>query len=232
MNTIKVVFTERNKYLNNLDKIIEEEHISNSEMNKSKILYSADGCKRLILFYNIFIISFLMTFQGFSQPATQYFIQNSTIRFVSNASLERIEAVSTELRGIIDISSNSFAFSVNNTSFRGFNSQLQEEHFNENYLESKTPKCTFSGKIIDDIDFNKDGTYIIRAKGILNVKGIGQERIIKSTVAVKGKEVFISGEFVILLADHEIRIPRIVQQKIAPEIEVRIQAKLVGGEKQ
>ncbi|MBK9318320.1 MAG: YceI family protein [Bacteroidetes bacterium] len=219
--------------MNNLDKIIEEEHISNSEMNKSKILYSADGCKRLILFYNIFIISFLMTFQGFSQPATQYFIQNSTIRFVSNASLERIEAVSTELRGIIDISSNSFAFSVNNTSFRGFNSQLQEEHFNENYLESgKHPKCTFSGKIIDDIDFNKDGTYIIRAKGILNVKGIGQERIIKSTVAVKGKEVFISGEFVILLADHEIRIPRIVQQKIAPEIEVRIQAKLVGGEKQ
>ncbi len=212
---------------------MDEECISVSEMIKSKILNSLDGCKRLVLFYNIFVISILMSFQAYSQPVTQYFIQNSTIRFVSNASLERIEAVSTDLRGIIDISSNSFAFSVNNTSFRGFNSQLQEEHFNENYLESgKYPKCTFSGKIIDNIDFSKDGTYIIRAKGILNIKGIGQERIIKSSIAIKGKEVFISCEFVILLADHEIRIPRIVQQKIAPEIEVSIQAKLFGGEKQ
>jgi hypothetical protein len=29
-----------------------------------------------------------------------------------------------------------------------------------------------------------------------------------------------------LLADHEIRIPRIVQQKIAPEIKIGVKAKL------
>lgn len=219
--------------MNNLDKTIDEVWISVFEMIKAKFLLLMQDWKHPLLAYKVLIINILFSLQSFSQSGNQFFIQNSTIRFVSNASLERIEAVSTELRGIIDISSNSFAFSVNNTSFRGFNSQLQEEHFNENYLESgKHPKCTFSGKLIDNIDFSKDGTYIIRAKGILNVKGIGQERIIKSTIVVKGKEIFISSEFVILLADHEIRIPRIVQQKIAPEIEVRIQAKLVGGEKQ
>ncbi len=51
-------------------------------------------------------------------------------------------------------------------SFQGFNSTLQREHFNENYIESdKYPEARFSGKVIEDIDFSKDGTYIIRAKG-------------------------------------------------------------------
>jgi len=218
--------------LNNLDKIIGSGRVSVFQMIKTKGVCSMEGSKRLVKVYNMLIISILISLNGFSQSDGRFFIYNSTVRFISNASLERIEAVSNDLRGIIDINSNSFAFSISNTSFKGFNNQLQEEHFNENYMESgKYPKCTFSGKLIDNIDFKKDGRYMVRAKGILNIKGIGQERIINSTISVKGNEVFISCEFMVLLVDHEIRIPRIVQQKIAPEIEISIQAKLKGGEK-
>jgi hypothetical protein len=104
---------------------------------------------------------------------------------------------------------------------------LQKDHFNENYIESdKNPSCLFSGKIIDEINFMKDGTYLVRVKGILNVKGVPQERIIKSTIWVKGDDIFIECDFGVLLADHEIRIPRIVQQKIAPEIKIGVKAKL------
>ncbi|MBP7166819.1 MAG: YceI family protein [Bacteroidia bacterium] len=131
------------------------------------------------------------------------------------------------MKGVIDTDTRSFAFSVSNESFQGFNSDLQKDHFNENYIESdKNPSCLFSGKIIDDINFLKDGTYLVRVKGILNIKGIPQERIIKSTIWVKGNDIFIECDFGVLLADHEIRIPRIVQQKIAPEIKISVKAKL------
>ncbi len=39
-------------------------------------------------------------------------------------------------------------------SFKGFNSALQKEHFNENYMESENfPYASFEGKIIEDIDY-------------------------------------------------------------------------------
>ena len=161
------------------------------------------------------------------QAQNRYFIVNSDVTFVSEAALERIEAKSSEMKGVIDTDTRSFAFSVSNESFDGFNSVLQKDHFNENYIESdKNPSCLFSGKIIDEINFLKDGTYLVRVKGILNIKGIPQERIIKSTIWVKGNDIFIECDFGVLLADHEIRIPRIVQQKIAPEIKISVKAKL------
>lgn len=82
--------------------------------------------------------------------------------------LELIEARSIELKGLIDPAKQTFAFSVSTNSFEGFNSKLQREHFNENYLESaKYPKSTFTGKIIEKVDFTTNGEHIICAKGKL-----------------------------------------------------------------
>lgn len=178
------------------------------------------------------ILVLFLTNSPFLNAQNRYFIVNSEVTFISEAPLERIEAKSTEMKGVVDTDTRSFAFSVSNESFEGFNSVLQKDHFNENYIESdKNPSCLFSGKIIDEINFQKDGTYLVRVKGILNVKGIPQERIIKSTIWVKGEDIFIECDFVVLLSDHEIRIPRIVQQKIAPEIKIKVKAKLKKGGK-
>ena len=52
---------------------------------------------------------------------------------------------------------------------------MQKEHFNENYLESdKYPDATFAGKIIEDVDFTKNNTITVRAKGILTIHGVPQ----------------------------------------------------------
>ena len=162
-----------------------------------------------------------------SAQQNRYFVKSSKVIFISKAPLETIKAISTELKGVIDAATRSIAFSVANTSFEGFNSPLQQDHFHENYVESeKFPHCTFSGKIIDDVDFSREGVYPVRVKGILNVKGIGQEKIIKGTITVKGNELLISCSFNVNVVDHEIRIPRIVQQKIAPVIEVSLTARL------
>jgi len=153
---------------------------------------------------------------------------NGTINFISNAELELIKASSDKLQGIIDPANNQFAFSIPVQSFKGFNSDLQREHFNEKYMESeKYPRITFTGKIIEQIDYTTDGNYEVRAKGDLDIHGQKQTRIIKSKVDISGKVLTIVADFKVPLADHNISIPRIVNQKIATEIEVNVKADMM-----
>lgn len=182
-------------------------------------------------FRNFLLLAGIFFF--FDQPCVNgqtgklYFITSSRITFTSKAPLETITATSEKMKGVVDVSSKSVAFSVHNQSFVGFNSPLQQDHFHENYIESeKYPDCTFSGKIIDDFDTKTDGNYPVRVKGLLNVKGIGVERIVKGTISVKGDELWMTASFFVPLSDHDIRIPRIVQQKIAPDVEISFQVRL------
>lgn len=160
--------------------------------------------------------------QLFAQPSVFGF-SSGTIRFVSVAPLETISASTNEIKGLLNTSDNTFAFSVSNKSFTGFNSALQQEHFNENYMESdKYPFSTFSGKIIESVDLTKPGNYEVRAKGVLDIHGIKHDRIIRCKVQVDNNQVSIKSQFIVLLEDHKIAIPRIVNQKLFPEINVSV----------
>jgi polyisoprenoid-binding protein YceI len=168
------------------------------------------------------------TVPGWSQPDI-YTIEVGNINFTSNAPLEIIKASSSRLRGAIDISEGTFALTVPVSSFEGFNNPLQRTHFNENYMESsRYPNAVFRGKIIEEIDFSHPGQYQVRAKGNLEIHGIGRERIIRGDLKVTGDHLEISSRFIVLLREHDISIPKIVYQNIAEEIEVSISAKLVG----
>ncbi|MFM2155944.1 MAG: hypothetical protein RL516_693 [Bacteroidota bacterium] len=157
-----------------------------------------------------------------------YSIKSSKVVFKSEAELETITAESTALTGLVDPNNKNFAFSISNKSFEGFNSALQKEHFNDNYMESdKYPTTTFTGRIIDDIDFKKNGTYLIRVKGMFKIKGVTKEELIKGNIEVSPSGLKLNTSFSVALSDYEIRIPRIVNQKIAPDIKVNIQATLV-----
>lgn len=166
---------------------------------------------------------------GYSGVQAQVFaVFKSEVSFQSDAPHEILKAsASGALKGIIDFNKRTFAFTIPMKSFDGFNSPLQKEHFNENYVESeKHPTASFSGRIIEEDDFLKDGNYSLRAKGKLNVHGIEQERIIKCDIQVKGGLIKIKSLFSVLLADHDIKIPRIVHEKLASEIKINLLAEL------
>jgi hypothetical protein len=153
---------------------------------------------------------------------------NGDISFMSNAELELIKASSRQMQGLIDQLTNQFAFTVDIKTFKGFNSELQREHFNEKYLESETyPKGKFFGKIIESIDFTVDGNYEVRAKGELEIHGVKQTRIIKAKILTKNGSLKVQAHFTIPLSDHNIEVPSIVRQKIATEIEVDVLATMV-----
>lgn len=157
-----------------------------------------------------------------------FVVSTGSVEFSSDAPLEMIEASSNQLTGLLKISDRSFAFRVPMISFEGFNSSLQQTHFNENYMESaKYPHTFFEGKIIEEIDFNTPGTYNVRGKGSFTSHGIKQERIIKCKLVISSGKIKVFSEFTVLLDDHNIKIPTVVSQKIAEEILINVNLELV-----
>jgi len=156
-----------------------------------------------------------------------YMCKDGNTKFTSEAPLELIKAQSNKTIGALDCANKNVAFSINVDSFEGFNSGLQKEHFKENYLETmKYNYATFKGKIIEDIDFTKNGTYTVRAKGTFNIHGTEKEKIIKTKITVKDKEILVETNFEVPLEDHNIRVPKVVNQKIASVIIVDVKANL------
>lgn len=175
------------------------------------------------------LIAIFLSQSNFSQDSEQnlYKTNSGFVKFVSDAPLEIISAESNLLRGLVDPDERTFAFRLEVKTLKGFNSPLQQEHFYENYMETDDyPNATFSGKIIEDLDETNTGWQSIRAKGTLEIHGISQERIIKCDLRFNGSELEVKSVFTVLLSDHNITIPKLVYQKIAEEINVKIEARM------
>ena len=158
-------------------------------------------------------------------------VNTGSARFLSDAPLERIEAETKMVKGALKLSDRTFAFSIENQTFNGFNSPLQQEHFFENYIEThKFPASTFVGQIIEQVDLSKPGEYDVRAKGKLNIHGVSKERIIKVRVISDGQKMNAQSVFSVLLDEHGIGIPKIVQQKISSEIQVWVNLEFLPKE--
>ena len=168
----------------------------------------------------------VLLFIGISEllNAQKYFSKTGLVNFTSVAPLESIKAKTNSIQGVIDFVKNEFAIAVEMKSLHGFNSPLQKEHFHENYLESNIyPRATFTGKIIEKFRLDLNGSFTIRAKGILDIHGVKNERIIKIDVKVLDGKVFVKSNFDVLLVEHNINIPKIVNQKIAEKILVNVE---------
>jgi hypothetical protein len=157
-----------------------------------------------------------------------YLTRSGAASFTSNAPLEIIKAQTSEMHGAIDLDKRTFAFTIDNKSFQGFNSALQQEHFYENYMEIQSnPISIFEGKLIEEIDLTSTVEQTVRAKGMLGIHGVSQERIIRGSVRVVNDKIQVKADFTVLLEDHQIKVPKVVNQKIAESIEVSISAELV-----
>ena len=161
-------------------------------------------------------------------PSLLFSTGAGTITFTSDAPLELIQASSNKLKGWLNPDSKQFSFTIDIKTFKGFKIYMQQKHFNENYLESdKYPQASFEGKIIEDLDLRRDGLYNIRAKGNLSIHGVTQERIIRCNLIIKNGLVSVKANFIVLLADHNIAIPKILDQKLASNIKIEVKTDLI-----
>lgn len=154
-------------------------------------------------------------------------LQKNEVTFTSEADLETITAYSNKLKGKINKAQKKFEFVISIESFLGFNSPLQREHFLENYMESDIyPKASFSGSIIDPVEWDQKGNATFRTKGKMTIRGISKESIIKVNYVNKDGKLSFSSDFSVLLKDYNIAIPRLVKQKISEEIKVSVSGAL------
>jgi len=167
------------------------------------------------------LILCLLTLASHSQARTTWRMSKSLVKFSSEAPLETIKAANTKSTGILDPGARTFVVQIPVTGFEGFNSPLQREHFNENYMATDTwPKAFFQGRIIEAVDLSEPGTHAVRAKGTLTIRDVERERIIPCSITITSEGMRVVSDFDVVLDEHGIRIPRVVQQKISPIVQV------------
>ena len=173
--------------------------------------------------FHIVLLLASLGFASLGQGPTVFSTLNGKVYFLSDAPLEMISATSGSLIGVLNIVDRRFSFSIPVNTFEGFNSSLQQTHFNEDYLETDTyPQATFKGKIIEEVDLGIAGQYRLRAKGKLDIHGLDYDRIIRCDVSVEPGQIIVKAVFTVFLDNHDIKIPSIVNQKIAEEIQVKL----------
>jgi hypothetical protein len=156
--------------------------------------------------------------------AQKYMTRTGKITFFSSTPLENIEAFNNEVSAVADAGSGDVIFQAPIKSFK-FEKALMQEHFNENYMESdKYPKAEFRGKIanLSAVNFTKDGTYNVTATGKLTMHGVTRDVSAPGTITVKGNEATINSKFKVRTADYGIKVPALVEGKIAKEIAVTV----------
>lgn len=155
---------------------------------------------------------------------TVYTSTGAKISFFSEAPLEDITAESSQAVSAIDIASGQVYFKVKIRSFQ-FRKSLMQQHFNENYMESdQYPEAEFKGKIRDEIDLSKNGRYTVTVLGNLNIHNVTRSYTTQATLDVSDGRISAKAVFPVRVADHDIKVPRLVIRNIAEVVEVTISA--------
>ena len=166
------------------------------------------------------VVCFILSLFSIEQE-NRYIIQNSKIEFYSYAPLEDIQAVNTESVGAIDIESGEFIIKIPVNAFE-FPNKLMQKHFNDSYLETDIyPECIFRGKINEN-----------SASGEITLHGVTKKIEIPISKTINEENIIISTDFKILLKDHKIKIPRLLFQNIAEEIEIKVSSEFIKYKKE
>lgn len=174
--------------------------------------------KNLYLILSSILISVQILAQGILKS------HKTEISFYSSTPLEDITANSQKGMSAINLNTKQIYVKVHNTSFE-FKAKLMQEHFNENYIESdKFPYSEFTGKVIDEVDLTKSGIYHVTIEGKLSLHGITKSYKTKAIITNDNGKITSSSNIKVKLNDHNIKVPSLVFEKIAEEIDIKILA--------
>lgn len=137
-------------------------------------------------------------------------------------SFEEVKAVNSNVSAVLDATTGNFAALALMKGFR-FKVALMEEHFNENYIESsKYPKATFKGTIqnfkLSEVSGKRE--YII--KGTFNLHGVDKNYEVPAVISIKEEMLMLTAKFVLKPEEFNIKIPSIVSNKIAEDVNVSV----------
>ena len=160
-----------------------------------------------------------------NRPQTDlYACKNAEISIYSGALIEDIKATSPAGVSVFNAATGELDFSLAVSTLK-FEKSFMQQHFNSDYMESdKYPKAIFKGKIREQVDVKKDGTYPIDVSGNLTVHGVTRARTVQGSLTVKNGVISMTSEFYVKCDDHHIDIPQILFYHVAEDIKVNVSA--------
>ena len=160
-----------------------------------------------------------------------YLAKSCTISFFSASVIENIEATNTASKPVLNTATGEMAIKVPVRSFQ-FKSQLMQDHFNEDYLETdKYPFAVFAGKINEVIDYSKDTVNNVTVSGKMNMHGVERPVSISGTVSVNHGMITMNSKFNVHIADYNIKVPSLYVRNIAEDVEVKITSEMEAYKK-
>jgi polyisoprenoid-binding protein YceI len=171
-------------------------------------------------YFRFFLALWMTCSVSLATSQTLFRTSTGEISFYSKTPLEDIQATNQKVGAIVNASTKELAIQMRITDFQ-FPNKLMQEHFNENYLESeKFPTAKFVGKIKEELDFSKAGTYEVTAAGNLSIHGVTKPVVVKGRLTSAGNEMRVNFAFQVRPEDYEIEVPSLVFDKIAETIDV------------
>lgn len=152
--------------------------------------------------------------------------RSAEVYFLSDKeAVELVEATNDQVGAVVDLENGNLAFQIQMRAFH-FNIALMEEHFNENYVESELyPKATFRGSFLDlpkDLSTEQE----LMVEGTMDFHGIQKEMRFTVKLSLAGDVLLGDAQFILVCSDFGIEIPKIVADKLANAIQVKVNASL------
>lgn len=167
----------------------------------------------------LLLVIVLLPLEGRAQK--RYFSEKSLVSFFSEGVIEEIKATNTKVTSIFDLASGEVAYLLSPKDFQ-FEKKLMQIHFNEKYMESeKYPRSSFQGKIVG-FDAVKLQLQQVKAQGKLTIHGVTRDINVPGTLHIEGNTVTLESRFIVKLEDYNIKVPQIVWQNIAQQVEVTV----------
>ena len=167
----------------------------------------------------LFLSCLFISLHSYSQQ--RFFAEKAIVSFFSDGVVEDISAANEKVTSIFDAVSGEVAYLMNIKDFQ-FPNKLMQVHFNEKYLESeKFPKSSFQGRI-SGFSLSAKGKQEVKATGKLTIHGVTQSIEAPGTVEVNGNRLTVKSKFIVKLLDYNIKVPQIVWQNIAQQVEVTV----------
>jgi hypothetical protein len=165
------------------------------------------------------ILAFLLV--SSAATAQKFSTEKGSISFFSDAAIEDISADNTMVGSLFNAATGELVYIVKIKDFV-FAKALMREHFNEKYMETeKFPKALFNGKL-KGYNASARGEQNVTATGKLTIHGVTRDVQVPGTLEFEGGKAIMKGKFIVVLKDYDIKIPKLVWQNIAEEIEVKI----------
>lgn len=153
--------------------------------------------------------------------------KSGELSFFSSTPIEDIKAVNKKSSSILKADEGNITVKIPVRTFE-FEKDMMYQHFLEKrYMWAEEyPFIDFSGSIegIESLDFSKDIEETeVMVTGNMTVRGETQEYSFPATMSKTGKKVKGSATFKVVLADHGIKVPDMVVENVAEEVEINLQ---------